>query len=140
MKEIFLGVLITFFGISLQGQQTDTNPQLTQQDYLQKSKNQKTAAWILTGGGTAMAIGGLVLLTSQTSYFPSEEVGAVLLAAGGAAIATGIILFSASNRNKKKADEKLLTFNLKLERTDFIQHAITGKKNYPALAFNIRLK
>jgi hypothetical protein len=39
-------------------QQTSTISPLTKTDYLAKSKRQKTAAWVLLGGGTAMVITG----------------------------------------------------------------------------------
>ena len=40
--------------------QVEKAPKLSKEYYLQKSKNKKTAAWILLGGGTAMIVGGAI--------------------------------------------------------------------------------
>jgi hypothetical protein len=84
---------------------------------LQKSKNQKTAAWILLGGGLAMAVTGTIvynhaynkaaeedpigtLFSMGTNVNPTDAV----VATGGALAAVGSIpLFIASGKNKKKA-------------------------------------
>jgi hypothetical protein len=59
MKKIMLCTMLLFLTASLFSQQT--NPQsLSRQDYLEKSKKQKTAAWILLGGGLAPDAKGFV--------------------------------------------------------------------------------
>lgn len=50
MKKIFFAiVLIIIYSTSFS------------QDYLQKSKNQKTTAWIMLGGGGALILTGIVI-------------------------------------------------------------------------------
>jgi hypothetical protein len=83
-------------------QQTDFNHSLTQQDYLQKSKKQKTAAWILLGGGAAVAVGAAILDVSS-DWTKSETPYLVAIFAGGASMIGSIPLFIASGRNKRKA-------------------------------------
>jgi len=83
-------------------QQTDFSQSLTRQDYLKKSKNQKTTAWILLGGGAAVAVGAAILDVSS-DWSKSETPYIVALFTGGAAMLGSIPLFIASGRNKRKA-------------------------------------
>lgn len=133
MKRLFMGFVVIFFGISVAGQA------LTKEDFLRKSKNQKTWAWILTGGGIATAIGGIVITTSNISYFPSETVGPILIAAGGAAIGGGIILFLASKKNENKGNE-LTVFNLKMEKKTIYTLSRAYNCYFPALSLSVRIK
>jgi hypothetical protein len=53
MKKIFiLTMVLAFVGVSF-GQQINPEQNWKETDYYKKSKKQKTAAWILTGVGTA---------------------------------------------------------------------------------------
>jgi fructose-1,6-bisphosphatase len=62
MKKIIFVILLLLSLIRSFGQQqTSPAPSITKTDYLQKSKSQKTAGWILFGGGTAMMITGTVI-------------------------------------------------------------------------------
>ena len=72
---------------------------LTRQDYLNKSKNQKKAAWILLGGGIALGLAGPILWSSTGI---SDSGADVLMISGAASIAGSIPLFIAAGRNKKK--------------------------------------
>lgn len=130
MKKLIMGFLAILFGISVASQT------LTKEDYLRKSKTQKAWAWVLTGGGAASVIGGIIISGSNTSYFPSETVGPIMIAAGGAAVIGGIILFSASKRNENKAKESTV-YLLKMENTTY--YTCMGAKNYyfPVLSLRI---
>lgn len=68
-------------------------------DYLKKSKNQKTAAWVLLGGGLAMGVGGAVWAGSNFNSTGPD----VLFALSATTISAGITLFTISGRNKRKA-------------------------------------
>jgi hypothetical protein len=50
MKKFFISAMLLLMITGSFCQQKDFSKTLTQQDYLQKSKKQKTAAWIMLGG------------------------------------------------------------------------------------------
>lgn len=84
-------------------------------DYLQKSKKQRTAAKVMLGAGTAMALISILVVTDDVVGIlePGDKENASLadvLGFGGLAVAAGSIpLFIASGRNKRKAMN--LSFN-----------------------------
>lgn len=89
-------------------QQVNPPPTFTNQDYLQKSKHQKTAAKILLGGGGVLFFtGSLIALNDIGNLFSGKvnnpALAEILLLTGGAAMVTSIPLFIASSKNKKKA-------------------------------------
>jgi hypothetical protein len=76
--------------------------------YLQKSKNQKTAAYITLGCGAATMIPGLILLNQTEPGWEHVDWnkalgGSALVIAGAGFLTSSIILFAASARNKRKA-------------------------------------
>jgi len=83
-------------------QQANPPQPLTKNDYLQKSKNQKTAAWVLLGGGLALAVGGAVL-DVNSDWSSSETPYLVVITAGCASMLGSIPLFISSAKNKRKA-------------------------------------
>ena len=84
-------------------------------DYLKKSKNQKTAAWILLGGGFSLGlIGSLVSLHGAIDFVNNQhegklETGGIMAIAGGVAMLGSIPLFISASHNKHKAMS--ITFN-----------------------------
>lgn len=101
---------------------TDTIPSLTKEDYLMKSKRQRTGAIVsLTGGILTATFGGLMVIGGGTIFFvetigsgisgeqPDNRVrnitnaGVTLLLLGTGAIVTSIVLFNQSAKNKKVA-------------------------------------
>lgn len=78
--------------------------------FLQKSKNQRTAAWILTGAGAAMAIGGGIGFNENFNLFgPGGETEAGIMVAGGLMVAAGVALHIIATKNKEKADLAITT-------------------------------
>ena len=71
MKKIIAFLIVVLIGINGFGQQVNRSASINETDYLQKSRNQKTAAWVLLGGGLAMAVTGMVIYenASQRSSF-----------------------------------------------------------------------
>ena len=113
MKKIFIFSLLLAFTINAFSQaDTAISNTSVKTDYLRKSKNQKTTAWILLGGGVAMMITGIIIENNTTNYEPAGSIylvdegstaGAVLFLAGGVASLTSIPFFIASGKNKRKA-------------------------------------
>jgi hypothetical protein len=99
MKKAILFLMPLLLTAASFCQQTNPAPSQTKQDYLQKSKNQKTAAWVLLGGGAALLIGGVAWGSSDW-----EATGpSVLFVAGGLSMLGSIPLFISSGKNKKRA-------------------------------------
>ena len=95
--------------------QTVTSTASMQTDYLKKSKSQKTAAWILLGGGTTLIIiGGALALhdfgeglgnifnpNPQPTHDNSTAAGIVAIA-GAASIVGSIPVFINASKNRHK--------------------------------------
>jgi hypothetical protein len=98
MKKNFLFTMLLIVSIASFCQQTNPSS-LTKTDYLQKSKHQKTAAWIMLGGDVAIGVAGIAVSASNWE----SSGGDVLLVIGGAAMVSSAPLFIAAARNKRKA-------------------------------------
>jgi hypothetical protein len=146
MKAI---VIITCFGLLVQQviAQSTPEPVLSKADYLQKSKNQNTAAWILLGGGAVMTSVGMAIGINEAtdalgSIFTGEpeepsSTGSILFFTGAAAMLGSIPLFIASSRNKGKANS--LSAFFKIENRPLLQQSSFTKTSYPALGIKINL-
>ena len=98
MKSIAL-ILVLAVSTTVYAQQT---PYSVNDNFLKKSKTQKKTAWILLGGGTAVAAGAAILDVSS-DWSKSETPYLVALSIGSASMLGSIPLFIASKRNKRKA-------------------------------------
>lgn len=72
MKRIMLP-LFSLLILAKTFSQPATSPVISKDHYLQKSKKQKTAAWILLGAGIGMAIGGIAINLDQPVYSGSSK-------------------------------------------------------------------
>lgn len=141
MKKIYL-TLCTFF-ILVGHTFSQANPET---DYLKKSKNQKTAAWILLGTGAALDIAGIVTTGRNTdkelgNLFSSHEsvnhTGEyILYITGTAALAGSLTLFIAAKRNKKKALST--SFEINSQKLQQLKNNSLYSINYPVLTFKLR--
>lgn len=121
MKKTFsILLLISFiniFRISAQINKPDSsiNDQHKMVDLLlKKSKNQKTAAWILLGAGAGVAIAGGIIGTNAVEnsnpndpfdIFPRGTLaGGGMVLGGAVAMIASVPFFIASGRNKKEAN------------------------------------
>ena len=78
--------------------------QQTKQDHLQKSKKQKTTAWIMLGGGTAVGLIGLSKINLAGSDREINNTpGTIMFFTGLASSIASIPVFIASKRNKRMA-------------------------------------
>jgi hypothetical protein len=77
MKKIITCSVILAFSATSFCQQNVQKPSLAETDYLQKSKKQKTIAWVLLGGGATLILTGIIIpkgdLIQEGWYFSSYE-------------------------------------------------------------------
>lgn len=145
MKKIIFLPLVMIMSVSIFSQQTNPSPTLTKQDYLQKSKKQKTAAWIFLAGGGALATTGWVIgFNSAADEFVdlftgdkdnTYEIGAVMFFTGAASMLGSIPLFIASSKNMKKG----MSLSLKNEAMPQLSKQIFAYKTIPTLSLKINL-
>ena len=100
MKKLTILSILFSFSSGIFSQQTEPAPSLTKQDYLRKSKTQKTAAWILLGTGTLTATLGTIKVNPDYGESTNR---AYLLIGGLVMIGASVPLFIASGSNRKKA-------------------------------------
>lgn len=120
MKKIFFICIISLCATTVQtkAQLRDTtlnknNHKVDADFLLQKSKKQKTAAWIMLGGGTITGlVGSLVAARGLFDFLmlqpddADKKIGlaGILIITGGAAMFGSIPFFIASGKNKRKAN------------------------------------
>ncbi len=127
MKKIIVCTIFLFVTISLFSQQINTGQPLTH-NYLKKSKTQKTAAWILLGGGVAMIA---IAAPGNVSFdiLPVLAVGATLSILGS------IPLFIAAGKNKRKT-MNAFTY-LEIQQDPVRMQAGLALRYYPALSLKL---
>ena len=111
-------------------------------DYRQKSKNQKTAAWVLLGGGALIDIVGAIvypkhlgLLDNTASDLSKEKTAYILFITGTASMLGSIPFFASSAKNKRRS----MTVSFKNESASQLQRGIVLNKPLASLSFTIRL-
>jgi len=107
MKKLLLIVVIAM--ISFAGYSQTEKQDFSKDYYLEKSKRQGTAGWVLLGAGTAMGIGGIIIMDQGDIFSADFEAGAVLVLVGAASGLASIPFFISSGRNSRKAAR--LSFN-----------------------------
>ena len=101
---VFVIAMISTGGFSQTGKQD-----FSKEYYVQKSKRQETAGWVLLGAGTAMGIGGIIIMDQGDIFSADFEAGAILALAGAASGLASIPFFISSGSNSRKAAR--LSFN-----------------------------
>ena len=133
MKKIIVLPMLLILATTTFSQQTNPSPALTKQDYLKKSKNQKTAAWILLGGGSVLVVTG-VLLSNNASLDNLGTTAGVAIA-GGVAVLGSIPLFLASGKNKRKG----MSLSFKTEKMQQLNKTGFVYKPVPSLSLTVHL-
>jgi hypothetical protein len=148
MKKFIICTLLLSLASTTFSQQTNPSAPLTRQDYLLKSKRQKTAASILLGGGLGIALAGAMVASAKTAedignmfsepqHQNNYTVETVLVIVGGVAALSSIPLFSASSKNKRMGMS--LQTTLKIENVNTIYRYNLVHTCYPALSLKINL-
>ncbi len=134
MKKIIICLALLIVANSVYSQQTNPSATLTKKDYLQKSKNQKTAAWLFMGGGIGLSILGFHAETRLDDNSKNSSRG-VAIVTGLAAISVGTTLFIAATKNKERAE----SLSFRIEKAPQLQQGSFVYHSYPALSLRIRL-
>jgi hypothetical protein len=146
MKRIMITMLILIIATDCFAQMTDQKGPLTTTDYLQKSKKQKTTAWVLLGGGAALiTIGALIPegeVTGDLFPYPvttnkNDGIRAAFILAGGGSMLASIPFFLASSKNRRKGRAATVFFDA--EKVPVLHKTSISNKSIPALVFRIRL-
>ncbi len=120
MKNLALMLLLSFMAISANSQNISKSI-LSKEDYQQKSKNQKNAAWIMLGGGMILtAVGALSIESSSEddSLGIPDGSSVILTLTGVATTLASIPLFISSARNSRKAKSLTLEFKPKFPQNN----------------------
>ena len=131
MKNLIIGVCILSTAVNSFCQQSA----ISNKDYMIKSNHQKTAAWILLGGGAALVAVSFIINGNGESSFNEAESVVIVGGAGILSILGSIPLFIASSRNKHKA----VLVSFKNERTSQVLKGSMAGQYYPSLSFKIHL-
>ncbi len=116
-------------------QQTNPSQPVTKADYLQKSKNQKTGAWVLLGGGIALMGTGFLIGGGNEASLDNAETGVIIAGIGVLSAIGSIPLFIASGRNKRKG----MSLSFKNETAPQILKSSLVYKPVPSLNLKIDL-
>ena len=114
------------------------------QFYFQRSKNQKTTAWILLGGGTGLVIGGTIILVGDAMAYifsMGNQGSTAAFDVAGTFIYTGIIadlvsipFFISASHNKKLA----ASISCENQRTYNSPNNSFSSNIHPSLTLKIR--
>ena len=144
-KLLFAVVMLLIVSISSSSQPTNPVQKFTKTDYLKKSKAQKTAAWILLGGGSALMLAGFIIpqgeVTQENLFWfdehKNDNVKSACVLSGTLAMLGSIPFFIASSKNKRKAEG--IAVLLKAEKLTSFQNLSFKQISYPALSVRITL-
>ncbi len=148
MKKIILFSLLLILSAASFSQQTkNVKPQLTKTDYLQKSRNQKNAAWILLGGGATLIITAAVFpqgeftglqfdpFTLISEGHKNDGIIGALELSGVLSMLGSIPLFISSGMNKRKA----MSISFKNEKVPQFMNGSIVNRPIPSLSLKINL-
>jgi len=144
-KLIFSAGFLALLGNCL-GQQISNRDRIVKNSefYLQKSKNQKKAAWVFLGSGIGISLISLAMVPKDLSLWgnsPETESRAntagVFLAVGISSMLTSIPFFTSSVINKSKSIRA--SVGLKFESRPVVRKVGPGNKEFPALSIKISL-
>ena len=139
-KKLILMLAIAVFSFESFSQQNNPAPSLAKQNYLKKSKNQKTTASILLGTGMGLVIIGAAIPKGEEppDFIPLDKnlyIKAAFYTVGTLSMLVSIPFFTASGKNGKRA--AAMSFNNM--RMPQIKNSGMVYKTIPALSIRINL-
>ncbi len=147
MKKIFISALfLAFVTVSFSQQNNSQKYAFKQEDYLKKSKKQKTFAWVLLGSGAALVVVGVVIpkgekdgfdILTWSDTYKNEDIKAAFILGGALSMGGSIPLFIASGRNKRKALAASAFFDF--EKISLLNQAQITNQRFAVTGIRIRL-
>jgi hypothetical protein len=136
MKIFFLIAGFMVLAITSYSQENNYSIPLTKDYYLQKSKNQRTAVYILSGVG-AVAITIPIFFYENDIYVEGidPDTGLFSMLIGAVMVVSSIPLHKASEINKRKA----MSLSFKNESTPYFQNGSSLTWGVPSLSLKIGL-
>ncbi|MGC4235283.1 MAG: hypothetical protein QM594_20095 [Niabella sp.] len=140
MKQIILVAWLLLLHFTINAQIINPPENTVQQNdyekYIKKSKAQRTAAWIMLGGGTVVGVTGLVIGINNITLFGGEpntesKIGGAMFVAGALSMVGSVPFFISSGANKRKARVLLKNENVK------IGNKYLPGSNYTAVSISI---
>lgn len=133
MKKIVILLLLIVSSATSFSQRKDSSSRFTEAHYLQKSRNQKTGAWILTGGALAVGLGAFA---HDVNNMLNEEPASKAWPYAGVMLAGGITLFITSAVNRKKANR--ISLSMDIENVPTLMYAVVSNHPLPSLGISVR--
>lgn len=130
MKKIIICAMLLIFSVTTFCQQTQPSTSFTREEYLKKSKTQKILGFVFLGAG---AITIISVCGGNTDF---NTLGTVVVL-GGLLTVASIPLFIASGRNKRKAKNASISFNI--EKFQFIHQSQLSFHSIPAISIKLNL-
>lgn len=134
MKKTFIFLILLFFIIKGFSQTTPSTP-FSKEDYLEKSKTQKTTGWIFLSAGIAMTAVGVIGFNNTYDDWndnSTDAYGALILT--GPLVALGSIpFFITSGSNARKA----ATLSLNYQPILILNQGALTQSSQPSLSVTI---
>ena len=144
MKKFIILSMLLIFSATTFSQQNRSYTKYSYLDYQLKSKHQKTAAWILLGGGLGLTVTGGVIAVNQfaedftTALFTGKSrirpSGFIMFAGGSVAMLSSIPLFIYARKNKKRS--MVASAGFKMEKTALQKYSLIHS-SFPAISVKI---
>jgi len=135
MKKIFVFTMLFITATATFSQQIYSSPTLTKQDYLKKSRHQRSAAALLISTGLLCAGLGTLAVAINPDSDGHDSGGVFFMVTGFAVIGSSIPLFIASSKNKKKA----ASLSINIEPVSHICKSSLVFSKIPSLTVKINL-
>jgi hypothetical protein len=140
MKKTIVCAMLLIAAAHSFSQQINPSQPKTREYYFQKSRNQKTIAWVLLGGGVGMMAAGTAIGVGEAagSLFgenTNSTGSSVLLFGGIAAAGASIPFFISSAKNKGRA----MSLSFREEKIPFTANRKLSTKSFPAVSLKINL-
>ena len=138
VKKVLLIIFLFSQGTALIAQDSLRNHSLATENFLVKSKKQKKAARICMGAGVGfLALTFLTVISPPTPGDDNDSRGYITTNLSLASFATGAYLHIASRKNRKRAAQSSVFFDVK--KSAFLSQARIINPSYPAIGFKINL-